>query len=56
MDSQTLPANRANELLELCRSGKLYEVEEWIAAGEPLSVPLAFKKTPTPNCRWQWVP
>jgi hypothetical protein len=46
MDSQALPTSRANELLELCRSGKLYEVEGWIAAGEPLLVPPAFKKTP----------
>lgn len=46
MDSQTLPASRANELLELCRSGKRYEVEAWIAAGGPLLVPPDFKKTP----------
>lgn len=46
MDFQTLPAPKANELLELCRSGKLYEVEAWIAAGKSLSVPPEVKKTP----------
>jgi hypothetical protein len=46
MDTQTLSPNRAKELLDLCRSGKLYEVEEWIAAGEPLLVPHESKKTP----------
>jgi|ERR1700733_2455617 len=46
MNPQTLAASRANELLELCRSGKLYEIEEWIAAGGPLLVPPEFKKTP----------
>lgn len=46
MNSETRPATKAHELLNLCRAGKLYEVEEWIAVGEPLLVPTEFKKTP----------
>lgn len=46
MDSQTLSPDNAKELLDLCRAGKLYEVDEWIAAGKPLLVPPEHKKTP----------
>ena len=46
MDYQTLPPSKAKELLDLCHAGKLYEVEEWIAAGETLLVPQESKKTP----------
>jgi hypothetical protein len=46
MDFQTLPPDEAKELLDLCRVGKLYEVEEWIAVGKLLMVPPECKKTP----------
>lgn len=29
------------ELLSLCRTGRLYDVEKWIAAGKPLELPAA---------------
>jgi len=35
-----LPGN-AKELVQLCRAGRLYEIEKWIAAGRPLDVPAA---------------
>jgi ankyrin repeat protein len=31
----------AKELVQLCRAGRLYEIEKWIAAGGPLDVPAA---------------
>jgi ankyrin repeat protein len=33
-------------LLGLCRAGKLYEIERWIASGKPLRTPREVKKTP----------
>ena len=33
-------------LITLCRAGKLYEVEKWIASGRPISAPPKTKKTP----------
>jgi hypothetical protein len=41
-----LAPERAQELLNLCRAGKLYEIEEWIARGESLLVPEESKRTP----------
>src|ERR1700693_1020151 len=29
----------AKDLLNLCRAGRLYEIEKWIAAGRPLEIP-----------------
>ena len=29
----------AKELLNLCRAGRLYEIEKWIAAGKSLEIP-----------------
>jgi hypothetical protein len=40
------PERRVQELLNLCRAGKLYEIEEWIARGESLHVPEQAKRTP----------
>lgn len=40
--------NEAKELLSLCRTGRLYDVEKWIAEGKPLEMPVsrnARKKT-----------
>lgn len=36
--------NEAKQLVALCRSGKLYEVEKWIAAGKSLDVSGATKR------------
>jgi hypothetical protein len=44
--SQTLQMEEGKELLGLCRAGRLYEVEAWIAAGRSLQVLAEFKKTP----------
>jgi hypothetical protein len=41
-----LAPERAQELLNLCRAGKLYEIEEWIARGESLLVPEESKRIP----------
>jgi hypothetical protein len=41
-----LSPERAKELLTLCRAGKLYEIEEWIARGESIHVPEQAKRTP----------
>jgi hypothetical protein len=40
--------NEAKELLSLCRTGRLYDIEKWIAEGKPLEMPVsrnARKKT-----------
>lgn len=36
----------AKELLRLCETGRLYEVEEWIRAGKSTLVPREMRKTP----------
>ena len=43
MASLALPpvSEDAKELVQLCRAGRLYEIEKWIAAGKPLDVPAA---------------
>lgn len=33
----------AKELVSLCRTGRLYEIERWIAAGKPLDVPAKYE-------------
>ena len=41
-------ASEAKELLTLCRTGRLYDIEKWIAEGKPLEMPVsrnARKKT-----------
>jgi hypothetical protein len=41
-------ASEAKELLGLCRTGRLYDIEKWIAEGKPLEMPVsrnARKKT-----------
>jgi len=35
---ETLTPEDAKLLLQLCRSGKLYEIEEWIASGKSLQL------------------
>jgi len=43
MGSATSPAisEDGKQLLSFCRSGRLYDIEKWIAAGKPLDVPVA---------------
>lgn len=36
----TSTTDAAKELVSLCRAGRLYEIERWIAAGKPLDVPV----------------
>ncbi len=44
--SQILTSEKGKELIHLCRTGRLYEVDAWIASGKSLSVPSQFRKTP----------
>jgi hypothetical protein len=37
-------ANDAKELLGLCRAGRLYEIEKWIADGKSLDISQATKR------------
>lgn len=46
MAVDTLTREEGQQLLALCRSGKLYEIEAWIAAGRSLHVPAELKKSP----------
>lgn len=41
MPAPVLLAENAKELITLCRAGRLYEIEKWIAAGKSLHVPAA---------------
>jgi hypothetical protein len=36
----------AEQLLRLCREGRLFEMQAWIAAGKSLSVPTHYRQTP----------
>ena len=36
----------AEELIRLCRGGRLYEVEKWIGSGRSLVMPSGTRKTP----------
>jgi hypothetical protein len=44
--SSPLSASEAKELIRLCESGRLYEVEAWLAAGRSLTIPKEVRKTP----------
>ena len=44
--SSPLSSFEAKELIRLCESGRLYEVEVWLAAGKSLTVPKEVRKTP----------
>jgi hypothetical protein len=39
-------------LLELCRAGKLFEVQEWIKAGKPVNLPQPGKGSPVKSPLW----
>jgi len=36
----------AEHLLQLCREGRLFELQDWQAAGKPLTVPAHYRSTP----------
>ena len=40
-----LTHEEGKDLLELCRTGRLYEIEKWIASGKSLRVPIECKGT-----------
>lgn len=44
--SAPLTPTEAKELLRLCESGRLYEIDAWIRAGRSLTVPHEIRKTP----------
>ena len=44
--NQALSIEEGQELLHLCRVGKLYEVEAWISSGKSTQIPKTLKKTP----------
>jgi hypothetical protein len=44
--SAPLTPTEAKELLRLCESGKLYDIDAWIRAGRSLTVPHEIRKTP----------
>src|SRR5712691_10243494 len=44
--TNTLSVPEAKELLKLCKLGKLFEVQDWIASGKSLRVPADLKTTP----------
>jgi ankyrin repeat protein len=43
---ETLSPEDSKALLNLCRAGKLYEIEKWIADGKSIRMPPQIKKTP----------
>jgi hypothetical protein len=44
--SMTLSAAEAKHLLQLCKAGRLLEVQDWISSGKSLCVPSDFRTTP----------
>jgi hypothetical protein len=44
--SDQLTLDESKVLLSLCRTGRLYEIEDWIKAGKPLSVDTSARKAP----------
>ena len=44
--SKTLSTTEAKHLLRLCKIGKLFEVQNWIASGNSLCIPADLKTTP----------
>ena len=43
---EQLTSEEAKSLLELCRAGRLYEVEKWITSGKSIQTPGEVRKTP----------
>jgi len=44
--SELVSPEDSKSLLALCRAGKLYEIERWIAAGKSIRTSAEFKKSP----------
>ncbi len=44
--SESLTLEDGKVLISLCRAGKLYEIEKWIASGKSIRTPPQTKKTP----------
>jgi len=44
--SEVLSTADAKHLIHLCKTGRLFELQEWIAAGKSLRVPPTFKPNP----------
>jgi tetratricopeptide (TPR) repeat protein len=44
--SMTLSAAEAKDLLQLCKAGRLLDVQDWISSGKLLCVPSDFRTTP----------
>jgi hypothetical protein len=44
--SELLPADETKHLIALCRAGRLYDIEKWIAAGKSIRTSTDFKRTP----------
>lgn len=36
----------AEQLLRLCREGRLFELQAWVQEGKPLTVPIHYRRTP----------
>lgn len=45
-DEKFCDLENARQLGDLCRSGRLYEVEEWIRQGKPINVPPDVRRSP----------
>ncbi len=41
-----LPHDDSKRLLQLCKTGRLYDIEEWVRSGKSLKVPDGSRKTP----------
>jgi len=44
--TEALTVEEAKSLIDLCRDGKLYDIEKWIDSGKSIQVPPLCKKTP----------
>lgn len=42
-DAAVATSEDTKELVNLCRAGRLYEIEKWIAGGKPLDVPAKYR-------------
>ena len=40
------PNPEADHVLQLCREGRLFELQQWIAAGRSIAMPSDYKKSP----------
>jgi hypothetical protein len=47
--SDLLTIDEGKALVALCRAGKLYGIERWIASGKSIGTPPSIKRTPLPT-------